>query len=373
MRVLALADDVDSVISEIRLRQPLTALSQRSGWKIEFRSMHGVRLRDLIGVEALVMQRGMSRRALGLQDAALRQGAAVLYDIDDLMLDADAHLSVSALLRSRRHWIERCIAEADVVTVTTPHLGEALAPYARCIRIVPNFAPPGNFAPAVHGDGGRATLIVASSERLSAAFLLPVLRTLAQDGTRLVAIGPPGEWLAAAGVPVEHHPVMPRESFLALSRNLPNPVALIPLEATTFAACKSAIKWFDFSAIGVPVICSNVSPYQEVIQDDVTGALVCNDAASWARAIQRAIRDQDWRSRIATAARHVVQATHTLDHTVNAWDQALREARARRAVRTTPARRPLEALWLTIDDLFASARRLNRQRLARRKASRTGR
>ena len=43
-----------------------------------------------------------------------------------------------------------------------------------------------------------------------------------------------------------------RAAFLELARGLRNAVAVIPLEASRFAACKSAIKWFDYAEAGIP-------------------------------------------------------------------------------------------------------------------------
>ena len=38
----------------------------------------------------------------------------------------------------------------------------------------------------------------------------------------------------------------PRALGIDFARQLPNPVAVIPLEDSRFAACKSAIKWFEY-------------------------------------------------------------------------------------------------------------------------------
>lgn len=45
-------------------------------------------------------------------------------------------------------------------------------------------------------------------------------------------------------------------------------LAIIPLEDTRFNSYKSCIKWYEFSALGVPVIASDVAPYSDEMPKD---------------------------------------------------------------------------------------------------------
>lgn len=83
MRILATAGDVDSLITEIRLRTPLAALAQQHGWTVQWRSFHECRPVDLASAELLIVQRGAARRVCRLEERALQAGAAVVYEIDD--------------------------------------------------------------------------------------------------------------------------------------------------------------------------------------------------------------------------------------------------------------------------------------------------
>ncbi len=40
-------------------------------------------------------------------------------------------------------------------------------------------------------------------------------------------------------------------------------LAIAPLEYNRFNECKSHLKLLEFSALGVPVVCTNIYPYQE--------------------------------------------------------------------------------------------------------------
>lgn len=379
MKILALAGDIDALIADIRLGTPLRALSVRRGWPLVLRSLHDCTRAELADCEVLVVQRPTSRRALRMQQAVRQRGAAVVVEIDDLLTDLPDHISNQAAVRAAQAPLRACLAEADVVTVSTAQLGTELARELglRPTCVVPNCALPLGDAPLLRARAGApVTLLFASMDRLAASFLMPALQALQGSSLTLCAVGPAGDALVNAGLPVDRHALMSRVDFLAFARRLPNPVAVIPLEAGRFAACKSAIKWFDYAAAGVPVLCSRVSPYVEVVDDGVTGGLVDNTPFAWQAALVAAASDAGWRERVAHAARAVVRERHTLAHSVEAWDAALCLALQRRAAASLPAR---SALWRPIahwrDAVAAGCegavlrlRHFNRQRLARRKS-----
>ena len=371
MRLLALAADIDSLIAEIRLRTPLAALVEGVGWTLSLRSFHNCRRSDLAAADVLIVQRGDSRRAWTLQRAMQRRGGAVIYEIDDLITELPAHISNQGASERRRGWMLRGLADADLVTVATRRLGDALGIPAAFV--VSNHALPLGDAPIPPSDPEQAvSLIFASMERLATDFIYPPLLALQVQGltVQLIVMGPPGAAFAAAGLQAQCHPLLPRRRFIEFVRGLPNPVAVIPLEASRFASCKSAIKWFEYGEAGIPVLCSDVAPYSDVVADGITGRLVSNDAQAWQAALEAVVRDGTWRQRVAAAAREVVRERHSLARTVQAWQLAIEGA-----VRTRSALGPVKAgLGERVRDAWAAAletpvqrlRRFNRERLARR-------
>ena len=377
MKVLALAGDVDALIADIRLRTPLQALATRMGWTLQLTSLHACTRADLASAQALVVQRAFSRRAWRWMRRMRLQGGAVLYDIDDLLTDLPSHVSNQAAVQARQQELRLCLAEADLVTVSTERLGRALG----CPRwqVVPNSAmvlAHDEAQPAV-ATHGPVNLIFASMDKLADTMVLPALRALQEQQQGLfqvVVIGPAAAMFEAAGLQVRALPLMPRVDFLQFVRGLPQPLAVIPLEDSLFASCKSAIKWMDYAAAGIPCLCSRVSPYIDVVQHDQTGALVANDPSSWQAALHLAMRNSDWRRRVGAGARHEVLARHTLEHSVDAWRDAVELACQHRG----PGRlEPPEARWRLQEAAGASAERLvqglrnfNRARLAKRQAQR---
>ena len=374
MRLLALAGNVDSLIPQIRMRYPLQALVAQRGWQLDVRSFHDCPWQLLARADVLIVQRGISRRAADFQRLARARGAAVIYEIDDLLTELPEHISNHAAVRAALPWLHQCLATCDLVTVSTERLGRELA--VPQWALVPNAAwPPGDTDLPPPQPGQPVTLLLASTETLAAAFLVPALRAVAGPGVSIVAIGPPARVLQASGVPLKAQPLLPREQFMPWVRSLPNVVAVIPLENSRFAACKSAVKWFEYGHAGVPVLASNVSPYADVITTGITGELVANDPTAWEQALRRAVRDATWRHDMARAAQQDVRARFAFDHMVAAWGAAIGLARDRRAQATVPPLSLAEHLkWLAWRALSAprqALRRFNRERLARRHAART--
>ena len=374
MRLLAMSDEIASPISEIRLRTPLKALAAQLGWQIVLRSFYDCRPSDLAAAEVVIVQRGSSRRSVRLQERALAAGATVVYEIDDLLTEIAPHLSQHDAVRLRLPWLRRSLAQADLVTASTVRLQREMEPLARAVSVVPNYAfadgaelplPPQRPDQPVH-------LLVASSDRLLEGDFVATLRDVVGEGARLVVVGPPAEDLARLGLPLEGHPLLPRRDFVALARALPNAVAVIPLEASRFAACKSAVKWFDYAEAGVPTIASAVPPYVDAIEHGTSGALVGNDKGQWLQALRTAIDDAEWRRCVAARARVVVRERHTLGQAVTAWHAALLRARQLHHARGVPAPQGPDAWWLAACDaageLGVTLRQWNRARRARRRA-----
>ncbi len=367
MRLLALAGDIHAPIARIRLVTPLTAMCAQQGWPLALKSFHDCSHADLAQADVLVVQRAASSRVLRLQQRMQDLGGAVIYDIDDLLTDVAAHISNQHAVRQRVPLLRQSMAAADVVTVSTARLGRELG--LRQAVVVPNHACPApDLAPPLPAAGQPVTLLFASSDHLATDFIYPAVRAL--HGVQVVVVGPPSDGFERAGIAVQAQPLMARERFVAFARSLPNAAAVIPLEDSRFAACKSAVKWFDYAAAGIPTLCSAVSPYLEVVDDGITGALVANDPQAWQAALQQAVDDRAWRQRIATAAHAHVVAHHGLQHTVDAWLRAVQAARQARAAAPTHARglgQQVQGAWDSAVDRFAvRLRSINRARLAKR-------
>ncbi len=384
MKILALAADPQSLITAIRVAEPLSQLARQRGWTLRVLAYHACMPADLDAADVLVAQRPTDRRHLALLQHMHAGPGAIVCEIDDLLTEMAPHLLHHGVMQDRAVWVQRALALADAVSVSTAALGEALsdaqAGPAAVRVVVPNHGQPCDGPLPVAVPGQPACVLLAASDRLWPGGLLQALLDVQREspgGLRVVAVGPAADGLAAAGLQVEAHPLLARADFIALARSLPNAVAAIPLDDSRFSACKSAIKWYDYAEAGVATLASAVSPYREAIDDDRTGALVDGSVQDWTAALRRARDDAGWRWRIAMAARAQVRARHTPALTLQAWQTVIEAAVQRRAER--PLQPPqtatgggravawLRAAWTALQ---VGLRGLNRARLARRQQRR---
>jgi glycosyltransferase involved in cell wall biosynthesis len=376
VKLLALAGDITALVAQIRVVTPLQALCERDGHTLVLRSFHDCTRADLAAADVLVVQRGLSQRAWRLQRWMRQGGGAVVYDIDDLLTELPAHISNQAAVAAQLQWLPRCVAASDALSVSTARLHSMLAETLALppAVVVPNHAlpPHGQALPLQHD--GPVTLLFASTENVAVEAIFPALRVLQreQPDLHIAVVGPPGAAFEAAGLRVQRQALMPREAFLAFARGLPNPVGVVPLEDSRFAAGKSAVKWLYYAGAGLPTLCSAVSPYAELVDHGRTGWLVANTAEAWETALRSVIADAPWRQRVAAAASRQVAAQHGLQATLAAWQEVLALAVEQRRARALPPSGPVERLqdllaWMSEGSL-GRLRAFNRARLMKRQA-----
>lgn len=79
-------------------------------------------------------------------------------------------------------------------------------------------------------------------------------------------------------------------------------IGIAPLIDTSFNVCKSGIKFYDYSALGLSSICSRVAAYEDVVDDGLNGMLVDNNVFSWYQALRSLILNENLRLKLATSA-----------------------------------------------------------------------
>jgi glycosyltransferase involved in cell wall biosynthesis len=95
-------------------------------------------------------------------------------------------------------------------------------------------------------------------------------------------------------------------------------IYVAPLKASLFNRCKSSIKVFEYTALGVPGVASNLEPYAEVITPGVTGLLAgTND--QWEEHLKSLIERPDLRLQIASQAQALVQSDWLLRDNYQQW------------------------------------------------------
>lgn len=313
-------------IGDIRLLQPLELLEREQIVMVKTASMYRPGTENLDWADVVILQRVGDPYSVNLVIRLRRRNKYVVFDIDDLLTDVPAFLSDAEPSRKLKRFLEDCLAMSNIVTVSTLRLKNALQRYNPSIEIIENGAAPATGV-CQHQAGTPVNLVVASSDTVRLDFIAPVLAHLQRrhpNKLRIVAIGPPGDFLVQHGVACQRLAKMSYAEFRATLPRLGNAIGIIPLDESLFSGCKSAIKYFDYALAGIPSICSNVPPYCDVIANGDTGLLVDNAPDDWERAITR-LMDNTERNRIAAEAQAYCEATHTTTTTALQWRRVLGE------------------------------------------------
>jgi hypothetical protein len=217
--------------------------------------------------------------------------------------------------------------EADLVTVTTPALADYARQYNKNVAVLPNcidtsiWWPPAR-KPAeklrVGWSGGSSHYedLYSIKKQLNS-----LLRT--HDFT-LVLIGSGKEW----GIfdedvqdKIEYWPWVPfpAHSWRMMAMNLD--IAIIPLVDEQFERYKSCVKWYEFSALGLPSVVAARTPYKEEVEDGKTG-LLYTTPHDFKTQLETLIDNPSLRETIGKQARAWVLANRDAKQNAKLWHEA---------------------------------------------------
>lgn len=180
--------------------------------------------------------------------------------------------------------LEEAISLADVITVTTPILKEAMDNVHHDVRMLPNYVdlslyPEGEYKDPNKKNEFRVAWAGGNNHDGDLLEILPQFHKLMeQKDVVLYFIGNDYSYnLKKYGdrvrfsnwVEFQAHPM--RLKFLDID------VAVIPLEANTFNQYKSEVKFTEWSALKVPSIVRDVNPYSLVINSSLSVPIKTND------------------------------------------------------------------------------------------------
>ena len=78
-------------------------------------------------------------------------------------------------------------------------------------------------------------------------------------------------------------------------------IGLAPLKPCAFNTCKSAIKAFQYWALGAPIVCSDEAPYA-LVRDGETG-FKCRTPQEWVERLELLVTDHAFRKGMGAAGR----------------------------------------------------------------------
>jgi GT2 family glycosyltransferase/2-polyprenyl-3-methyl-5-hydroxy-6-metoxy-1,4-benzoquinol methylase len=250
-------------------------------------------------------------------DALFAKGKPVIYETDDLLLDLPADNPHAREYADFVPFIEAVAKRADAVVVSTAGLAARLSRYNANIHLLPNLVDYALFQRSPPDNGRQINIGVVGTSARSGDFTLidAALRAICKEYGKRIRI----KFVGALPEGWKDHPnaefipfVADYGGYAARMKGLDLDIGLAPLADNPFNACKSPIKWLEFSALGAAGIYSAVPAYTGALEQGKTGLLVDNVTEKWVNAIKLLIDYPEFRLELALAAQLKVYQEHSL-------------------------------------------------------------
>jgi glycosyltransferase involved in cell wall biosynthesis len=232
------------------------------------------------------------------------------------------------------------LPQADLVIVVSEKLKEKVQAFNRNVRVLPNalderlWTTPLTSRLSSNGDAPTRILYMGSRTHTNDLLVIKeAIRCLTEEYGRRVILDvvggvPEGEeepWFHACSYPPRARGSY--QDFVKWFRTAaPWRIGVIPLADTEFNRGKSYIKYLDYSALGLAIICSALEPYQGVVRHGMNGLLVENSSDAWYHALKRVIEDLSFRTTLGQAAYENFVRNHTLKTQAHKWLDTYRQA-----------------------------------------------
>lgn len=293
---------------------------------------------DYFKTDLMVFQRLTTNVMLEKMRAAKKLGIRVVYDLDDNVFEVPPEFKMPYDFFNQPDVMRTTLAfirEVDAVTVSTLPLG----------KVVSKLTPRPSFVVenAIDLDRWRdAQIDRAVSKPLNPEKL--VIGWMASE-SHLVDIGivadalhrildkyPNVEIHTVGSLTAEHFAKYGFKDRLVFEpwaeiNNLPFvlssfDVAIAPLTDNTFNQCKSGIKWMQYSALGIPCVCSECPSFGGLVKSGLDGFLAKDDG--WFEPLDQLLSSPELREKIGRKALQSVQA-FDINKKAEDWYQAWRQ------------------------------------------------
>ncbi len=250
------------------------------------------------GADTLIFQRPNTEMMLANLQALMQlKDIKKIYEVDDHLMRVpvkSAHYHY--MPRDLRGKMIKAIGLCDRLVVSTEPLARELGSYNDDVRVVHNRIPPAMWgatppqrASGAHKTAGRKPKVGwagGTSHQGDLEMIAGVIKDLA-DMVDWVFVGMCPNSVRPyikefhPGVPTLNYP----QHLMTLAKDWD--VAIAPVESNPFNDCKSNLKLLEYGWCGVPVVCSDVLPYQ----GDLPVTRVKNRHKNWRDAILERVND----------------------------------------------------------------------------------
>ena len=324
LKVLCIAKDLNSTIFIIRIKTPLELWKKKFRQDVKFVQLNNISKTNLSWPDIVIFQRTMSDIEIQLANFLKKNQKKLVYEIDDLLLRIPSYLSRTNFTINKFNII-KIINISDALSVSTCNLKSQFKNKNNNIHVTPNYSSPiKRISKHYFVKTKDIKLIISSTDNVLLNMIIPALAEVQKNfGVQIISIGPICLQLKKAGIRIDENLNFSHYEFKNFISSIDNAIGLIPLNLSLFNNCKSPIKFFDYSACGIPSICSNVPPYSQVIKKNFSGLLADNTKKSWIKNIYRLIKDENLRNFLSKNAIIDIKQNYNIDKNVKSWNNLL--------------------------------------------------
>ena len=272
-----------------------------------------------------------------IMEIAHREGKPVVFDLDDLLffLPEDHPGRQTQYYATSLLPMYQAMTEADLVTVSTPKLGQVLGGYHDNIAVLPNYFDDTlwHLRPPVRKklENGLLTIgyMGGYSHKPDLEYLAPVFLDLLErypDRIRwqFWGIEAPEEIRSYSQVTSTLSYSYSYREFATYFQTQSADIFLAPLVDNLFNRCKSPVKFFEYSALGVPGVYSRLETYEGVVTHGKNGLLALS-LDEWSESIIELIENEELRFELASNAQATIRASWLLSQNGYRWQETYRD------------------------------------------------
>ncbi len=220
----------------------------------------------------------------------------------------------------------RAMHDADLVTTTTEHLSDYAKQFNKNVAILPNCIDPQKWwqmdlSPHKQLRIGWSGGVSHYEDWFS--IKEPLNKLLRKYRFKLISVGAHFSGIIDKDLRdlVEVWPWVPFEAHSYRMMCMELDAAIIPLSDLPFNNYKSSIKFQEFSAMGIPSLVSNITPYKEEITPG-ENAMVYNNDKEFEKNLTIILENGSIRKKIGTTAKNRQQENFDAKKNVNLWIDA---------------------------------------------------
>ena len=277
----------------------------------------------------------VEEQSLNFIEVIKKKGKKIIYDIDDYLIGA-----MPKFLKSYKNYpslkvkvdiTKQLISKANLITVSTSEMQKKLNLLNSNTYVLPNGIDKNFVDHADNNEEGstdRLNIDLASTDTVDISMLSEALsQILDNNDCHLNVIGPISDQvkeISGGGHDnVSFHDKMSYQDFLLFLQKQKNTIGFIPLDNSEFSNCKSPVKYIHYSSLGIPCVCSNVKPYNKIIEHGFNGFLA-NSTEDWINYFN-ILKNKDTRKKIIFNAKKNILKNYTYDSLILKIDEIIKK------------------------------------------------